>query len=304
MRTLPGTLGGTAAVVVLGFVLGHYGSHKTAASPVPLDRQASVAAFTVSYPGSWHVVSPPTTPLTQLSDALALAADGAQRGRLVIGIQQIGVPSALPPRLAAALPRSTAPQVVSLGGRRFYRFLNLTPQGQQMAESVYSLPTTSGTVTAVCSAPAFTVPFTSVCERILSTIRLTTAKVVSMNADPGYAFALNRILGPLNQARHAAGPGLRSAHVSRRVRAASALAAAHAQAAAATRRISAGSVGAANRALAAALRLNAGAYTALARAAARGDVPAYERAEAALASARSGLDAVFIQLRQIGYVIH
>lgn len=301
---LPRTLAGTAAVVVLGFVLGHYGSNKTVASPAPLDHQASVAAFSIRYPGSWHVVPAPAMPLVQLSNALALAGDGTQRGRLVIGTQQTGAPSALPPRLAAAVAPSTTPQTVSLGGRGFFRFLNLTPQGQQMAESVYSLPTTSGTVTAVCSAPTFTVRFTSMCERILSTIRLTTLKVVSMNADPGYAFALNRILAPLNQVRRTAGPGLRSAHVSERVRAASALATAHARAAAAARRISAGTAGAANRVLVTTLQSSAGAYKDLARAATRGDVPAYGRAEAALAAARSGLDAVYNQLRRLGYLIH
>ena len=52
-----------------------------------------------------------------------------------------------------------------------------------------------------------------------------------------------------------------------------------------------------------ALQRNATAYRALAQAATKDDVPAYGRAEAAVASAGSGLNAAFTQLRQLGYTI-
>ena len=101
----------------------------------------------------------------------------------------------------------------------FYRYLNLTPQGQRTPESVYVLPTTAGTITAVCSAPTFTTRFTSSCERVLSTLKPTAGDVLSIGVDPGYALQLNRILGQLNGARRSAGPGLRSSRVrTRRLR--------------------------------------------------------------------------------------
>lgn len=303
MRTLPRTLAGALAVAVVGFVLARYGAGKTTASPPPLDRQASVAAFRIDYPSTWHVAPATAVPLLPMADVLRLAADATGHSTLLIGTQQTTTP-ALPPRLAAAVPPTTKPQVVTLGTSSFYRYLNLTPQGQSMPESVYLLPTSVGTVTAVCTAPTFTTSFTSACERVLSTLKLTAGDVRSIGADPGYALQLNRILGQLNSVRRSAGPGLTSRKVASRVRAASALATAHAAAASATSHISVGQVSAANQALVTALNQNAAAYRALARAAARHDAAAYGRAQAALSAAVSGLNGAYIQLRQLGYAIH
>ena len=302
MRTVLRTLAGAVAVAVVGFALARYGAGKSAAAPPPLDRQASVANFRVNYPSTWHVVPAATVPLVPLGDVLTLAATGSSNSRLVIGTQQATGPAALPPRLAAAVPPSTKPQIVTLGTTRFYRYLNLTPQGQDVAESLYVLPTSAGTITAVCSAPKFTTRFTSSCERTLSTIKLTAGDVLAIGVDPGYALELNRILGQLNDVRRSAGAGLRSSRVGTRARAASALATAHARAAAAAGHLS-GQVSSANPTLVSALQHNATAYQALARAASKDDVPAYGRAEAAVASAGSGLNAAFTELRQLGYTI-
>ena len=296
-------MAGTAAVAVVGFALARYGSGTTTASPPPLDQQASVADFKINYPAGWRVQPPIPVPLVPLGDVLALAADGDKRSRLVIGTQQTTEPASLPPRLAAAVPSTTRPQVVTLGRQRFLRYLNLTPQGQNLAESVYALPTTAGTVTAVCSAPAFSTRFTSDCERLLSTLKLTTGDVASLTVDPGYALELNRVLRELDRVRRSAGPALRSGHLRDRVRAASALAAAHSQAATAASHIDAGTVSAGNQALVSALTANADAYKALAHAAARRDVSAYGRAETALSAAGSALAAAYDQLRRLGYQI-
>jgi hypothetical protein len=303
MRTVARTLAGTAAVAVVGFALARYGSGKTTASPPALDRQASVADFKVNYPSGWTVRPATPVPLVPLGDVLTLAANGSGRSRLVIGTQQTTAPAALPPRLAAVVPPTTRPQIVTLGGQRFLRYLNLTPQGEHVAESIYALPTTVGTITAVCSAPTFSARFTSDCERLLSTIKLTTGDVTSVTVDPGYALQLNRILGQLDQVRRSTGPALRSRRVRDRVRAASALATAHAQAASAASHIDVGTMSAGNQALVSALHANADAYKALAQAAARQNVSAYGRAQAALSAAGSGLNAAYDQLRQLGYRI-
>ncbi|MGZ4299202.1 MAG: hypothetical protein ACXVVK_19365, partial [Solirubrobacteraceae bacterium] len=159
------------------------------------------------------------------------------------------------------------------------------------------------TITAVCSAPTYTTRFTSNCERVLSTLKLTTGDVLSVSVDPGYALELNRILDPLNGVRRSAGPRLRAGKVHTRMLAASALATAHARAATAAGDIPGGRVSSANRALVSALAQNAAAYKALARAAGKQNVPAYGRAEAAIASAGSGLTAAYAQLRALGYTI-
>jgi hypothetical protein len=304
MRTLPRTLAGAIAVAVVGFGLARYGAGKTTAAPPPLSRQASVAGFKINYPSTWRVAQATTVPLVPMGDVLTLAANASKSSMLVIGTQQTTTPAALPTRLAAAVPPSTKPQVVTLGNASFYRYLNLTPQGQKAVESIYTLPTSVGTITAVCSAPTFTTRFTSDCERALATIKLTTGDPLSISVDPGYALELNRILGQLNDVRHSAGPGLRSSKAGTRARAASVLATAHAQAAAATSHISVGQVSSANQALVTALHQNASAYKALAQAAAKQNVSAYGRAQAAVASAGSGLDAAYSQLRQLGYTIH
>lgn len=302
MQILLRTLAGAVAVAVVGFALARYGTSKSTAAPPPLDRQASVADFRVNYPSTWRVVPATNVPLVPLGDVLTLAA-GSSNSRLVIGTQQTSTPAALPARLAAAIPPSTRPHVVTLGAASFYRYLNLTPQGQNAPESVYALPTSVGTITAVCSSPTFTVRFTSSCERVLSTIKLTAGDVQSIGVDPGYALQLNRIVGQLNAVRRSAGPGLRSSRVATRAHAASALAAAHAQAATAAGHIRVGRVSSANQALVTALTHNATAYRALAQAAGKRDVSAYGRAEAAVVSASSGLSAAYTQLRQLGYTI-
>jgi hypothetical protein len=160
MRPLLRTLALAAAVAAVGFALARFGSSKSPAAPAPLDRQASVANFKLNYPSGWTVRAATTVPLVPLGDALALGSDQSKDSRLVIGTQQTTAAGTLPPKLAAVLPPTTRPQVVSIGGRDFLRYLNLTPQGQNVAESIYALPTTAGTITAVCSAPAYTARFT------------------------------------------------------------------------------------------------------------------------------------------------
>ena len=290
-------------MAVVGFALARYGAGKSTASPPPLDRQASVADFRVNYPSAWRVTPAANVPLVPLRDVVSFADAGSAGSRLVIGTQQTST-AALPSRLAAAVPPSTRPQMVTLGASSFYRYLNLTPHGQDTPESVYVLPTSAGAITAVCAAPTFTTRFTNSCERVLSTLKVTGGDVLSIGVDPGYALQLNRILGQLNGVRRSAGPELRSSRVRTRARAASALAAAHARAASAIGHIGVGRVSSANQALATALGRNATAYQALAQAADRENVSAYERAQAAVASAGSDLSAAYTQLRQLGYTIH
>lgn len=304
MRTLPRTLLTGVVVALVGFALARYGAGKTTAAAPPLTRQASVADFKVSYPSTWRVQPAATVPLVPLSDVVTLADPSAKGSTLVIGTRQTSDPSKLPARLAAAVPPSTRADVVTLGGASFYRYLNLTPQGQSTAESYYALPSSAGTITAVCAAPTYTARFTSECERVLATVRLTTGNVLSVGVDPGYALELNRALGQLNAVRRSAGPGLRSAKVPVRARAASALSTAHAQAATAVGHISAGTVSVANKALVSALTANATAYKALAQAAAKQDTRAYGKAETAITSAATSLNSAYAQLRQLGYVIH
>ena len=261
-----------------------------------------MADFKVNYPSTWRVVPAANVPLVPWATCSRSLTAPPIHG------SSSGLSRLDPRRAARPARRSHTPHHPAAGGpargTSFYRYLNLTPQGQNAPESVYTLPTSAGTITAVCSAPTFTMRFTSDCERALATMKLTSGDARSISVDPGYALELNRILGQLNDVRRSAGPGLRSSKIGTRVRAASALAVAHAQAAAAAGHISVGQVSSANQALVTALSQNASAYKALAHAAVKQNVSEYGRAQAAVASAGSGLDAAYSQLRQLGYTIH
>jgi hypothetical protein len=304
MRSLTRTLAGLVVVAAVAFGWAHYGLKKTPAPPPPLDRQASVADLKVDYPSDWRLESATPDSQLALTDPLTLASPQVKDGRLVIGTTHPASPGDLPASLAAGLSRRPTRQVVSLGDADFYRYLDVTPVGSSDRESIYVLPTTIGTVTAVCSAQSPTTAFTASCERVLATVRLSSGNVLSLGVDPGYAFALNRILNQLNTARRSAGPGLRNADPRARAAAATTLATAHAHAAAAAGHISGIGVNVANQALVSALDANAAAYRSLAQAAGAQDVAGYARAQTAIAAAGRALDAALAQLRQSGYQVH
>ncbi|MGH2873770.1 MAG: hypothetical protein ACRDL5_15070, partial [Solirubrobacteraceae bacterium] len=212
---------------------------------------------------------------------------------------------ALPATVAAALGRLPSPQLVVLGGRTLRRYLDAPLAGGRGVASVYLLPTTVGTVTAVCSSASFSARFTATCERVLADVT-PPGTVLSLRVDAGYAVALNRILTGLDSVRRHAGPGLASTNATVRAHAASALATASATAAVAAGQISSagvspGSVSAANPALVMALTRSAAAYRALATASGGHDAAVYGSAEAAVAAAERALAGAFAQLRALGY---
>jgi hypothetical protein len=306
MRNLIRTL--TSAVFIfgaLGFVLARYGTAAHKSTPVALDHSATAAYFSVDYPSNWTRASTRDVPRVPLTGSVALIPTATGNAELVIGTASGVDPenaSSLPTGLSSALP-DAKPQIVTLGGASFYRFLNLSPPGQAVSESIYTLPTTIGTITAVCSDGTQSVSFTSSCERVLATIKMTNGKVLSLTADAGYALAVNRILGQLNSARTAEAGGLRSSSASARERAATRVAAADDQAANAAHHITQTIVSLANISLEAALRLNATGYRALARATSRNSQTGYVAAQSEVSQSQTALNGVYAQLRGYGYKI-
>ena len=303
MRTLTSTVFLAAAA---GFAIAHYASPGSSSSPPPLTAHAAAANFSVRYPSAWRRTAAPSPAQMPLAGTVALAVAQPAGAELVVGTNHALEPSdlptgALPAHLRAALPAPPRPQIVTLGGSSFYRYLNLAPTGENVSESVYVLPTTAGTITAVCSAARPSVSFTSSCERVLGTLKVTAGDVMSLTVDAGYAFQLNQILGRLNASRSAASGGLRSGDLKARALAADQLAAADDQAASAAHHITSTDVSLANQPLEGALEMNAAAYRALAAAALKPDTVGYQRAETALARSQQALDAVYAQLRSFGY---
>jgi hypothetical protein len=240
-----------------------------------------------------------------LSDALTLAPTGAGKA-LVIGTRSPGGSAGqLPAALRTAASTDPPAQIVSLGGRRLYRYPNLTPGGHGVTESVYLLDTTNGTIGAVCAAQKPSSSFTGTCERVLATLQLTSGRVLAPQVDAGYALQLDAAVTKLNTARRALGPKLSTGSLGSRAQAAQQLATAHAQAASSATRLSPQPSGlrAANRALVSALGRTASAYRALGRAITDRRQTAYNGAEGQIAVGARALATAFSRLRALGYRI-
>ncbi|MHB1569408.1 MAG: hypothetical protein ACYC0H_09405 [Solirubrobacteraceae bacterium] len=303
MRTLVRGLAGIVVVAAVGFLWAHFGLTRTRASPPPLDRALSAPGLTIHYPSSWRRAAGGGPAV--LPGALALASSQTDGARLEVATVGALRPLALPSSVQAALARVPQPQLVLLGGMNFRRYLDAPLTGGRGVASIYELPTTAGTVTAVCSSRAFSTSFTSTCERVLASAR-PSGTVLSLQVQGGYALALNRIMDTLDTVRGRAGPGLSATSPSARARAASELAAAHAAASRAAAQITRDgvpptSVSAVNPLLVSALSRCGAAYAALAQAATSRDAAAYAAAEAKVAAGERLLTTAFAQLRAIGY---
>jgi hypothetical protein len=271
--------------------------------PAPLNGHATAGPLRVSFPTNWKQETPPASPALGLTDELALAPSSSTGGTVVIGRATTTDASLLPQKLLASLPSQPKPQVVSLNGAQYYRYLDLTPQGANGPVSVYALPTTAGTVIGACLKSGASARFAGECERVLGTVRPTSGSVLALGPSAAYASGLNAAISKLNLVRATADPQLRSARTpAAQVRAANELAAAHKSAAATVSGLSAGPAESANVTLAASLLSTSDAYASLARAAAGGgDTQGYATASAALARAQGQLRAAFTQLSQLGY---
>ncbi len=295
IRRRSGTLAIVAVlgVAVLGFVIAR--TTGGSISQPAATRLASSGMLEVSPPAGWRRQSPQTSQQFGLTDEIALIAP-APGGGLIVG--RIAGPgsSPLPPTLVATLQSTPGAEAVALGGATFNRYLS-SARADGRPESVYTLTTTVGTVVGLCLEPA---PRSS-CEQLLGTLRVSSG---AQTAGPSesYAAALGGAIGKLNLARSRAGTQLSGARdAGAQAAAATALAAAHAEAASAVLALNAGPASAANSALAHALQTTATAYTALAQAASRGDQHAYAVARAALVNDAQALNSAFAELRTYGY---
>lgn len=300
MRLLLRTLPSAVLLAALGFAIARLAHKHTAPPPTPLTQSAAGAGFVVSYPGAW-TPRPDLAAKAPLTNSVALAPHRPQNAQLLIALAHPASPGGLAPGLRGTLARVPAPKVVRLGAMSFYRYLGAAPKGMAVSEAVYTLPTSTGTLTGICSAPGGTVAFTSTCERVLATVRLTSGRALSLTVSTDYAFQLNRILTHLGAVRSSAAAGLRSSNPKIIAAAASKLAAADASAAAQARHITGSGVSAANDQLADALDMAARAYGGLTGAANALDTAGYQRAQASIVRAAAALDAAYAQLRRFGY---
>jgi hypothetical protein len=169
-------------------------------------------------------------------------------------------------------------------------------------ERTYVMPTTTGTVIAICRPMKVSPAFMTNCAGVLATIRLRSGRALPVGVSNPYARALSAVITQLNAVRSSAARQLATAGTEQaQASAALKLARAHAQAASSVTHLQAGQAARANAALAHALLVTADGYRALALAASHLNLSAYKTARAALATAAQTQDSAFQQLRAFGY---
>ena len=289
---------GALVAAALGIAASSGDSPSTAA-PLPLDRQATIGPARFAYPSSWRSDTTATVSGHALSPGLTLVSPRSPSGRLVIGVPGQtgqGIPTWLIP---APLATTAAPQVVTLGARRFFRLLAL---GSAHHENLYATIATNPPIFAACQTSSSA--FARDCERVLGTLVLTPVASPAPTTDPAYARQLSQVLSTLNQARGTVSHQLSLASTGpEQARAASRLAAAHLTAAISVSHLNAGAAAAVNRRLLAALQLTARAYGKLAVAATAANAGAYGTAQQAVRAANTSLSATLARLRALGYVV-
>jgi O-antigen/teichoic acid export membrane protein len=293
-------VGASVAAAALGFTLAR--GSGDAPTPAKLDKQASAGPVRISFPSDWRRQSVPEGYITSLSNQLAVGPGPPHQRMLVVGSAPTQDPTLLPRSLLARLKSVPRPQMITLGGMKFFRYSNLSLDGAGRSESIYTLPTTIGTILGVCSMPSTHRGFAAECERVLATLKLASGTPVVPGPSPVYASSLNRALATLDAVRRRAGTRLNIARTPAAVtQAAGELASAHDAAASTVARLNAGSAAGANAALAKALSLTGAAYSDLRRAAARGDRAAYRRAASALRGAGGAVQSALAELSSFGY---
>ncbi len=299
---------GVAAAVV-GFVVAP-SSGGGRSRPVALTQSATAGPLRVLFPAGWRTSTtiPSGVAPLRLSDAVTLSAGAsAPGGELVLGTMTAQGEPVLPTTFTASLTASPQGYPVKLGSpsQTFMRYPDLHPKGAAPAESVYALPTESGTATAVCILPqSNATAFAATCEQVVGSLT-TTGKVLPLTANLAYAQALDAIVAKLNAAVAASSEKLATA-TDQRSQAAAAIALGHAyrQTASAAEKLTPGpSAGAANAAIVSASRRLAAAYTRLSSGAAHNDARAYVGARATIKREESALGAAYRRLAENGYTV-
>jgi hypothetical protein len=268
----------------------------------PSRRLLAAGVLEVPIPHGWARAAPTAAVTLGLVDAVALTTTPDPTGTLIVG-RAAAVSGQLPPELTSTLAGTPAPQLVTLGGARYYRYLDLTPRSGGGSESVYALPTTAGTMLAVCVNHAPGSDLAARCERVLSADRLTPGTVAA-NPQAAFAAAFRAVIRKLDVVRVTATQRFNTApNAPAQAAAAATLAAAHSEAAAALGRLVAGSATDANASVASTLRVIAAGYRSLGRAATRGDAAAYAAATAKISHANVDLSSAFARLQALGYQV-
>jgi hypothetical protein len=290
-----------AALAAAGFVAGGSGSEDTG---IEFDRSASAGSLAVSFPSPWErLTEQPQVPRIELSDPLVVAS--GPDGRLEAGLVAAGGPTLLPEGFRKLLPEAPPRgEPVRLGKLQAYRYAGLEPKGVDRPLTLYTVPTSGGVATIVCSARGQgAAELLDECEAAATTLELSGVKAFALGPNQAYADSLAEVLGELGAARIGGEGALRRAGTQDDQGAAAArLADAYAAASRALARVRVSPADAeANSALVAGLRQTAGAYRRAASAARQGAAAAYAAARADVRRGGARLELALKRLERLGY---
>ena len=291
------------AAAAIGFLIAHSSSSKSQPPAPALVGSASAGPMQISLLPGWASHKVPASANLGLSNELAVAPASTTGGLLVMGTAAKTNSTLLPGGLVSTLQGSPTAQTVTLGHTQFYRYLNLTPRGAQNPETAYAVPTTIGSVVAICQPQGAGTTFLADCERIIGTLQLSSASVLGLGPSSSYASGLKAAIAKLNAQQSSAGARLSSAKKpSDQASAANDLATAFRQAGASVQKLQSGPAAAStNAAIATALQNVGAGYTGMGQAAAHNNGSGYNAARRRVASATDDLRAAFNRLSQLGY---
>ena len=316
-RGLPGGLvWGLAAVVVValavgGYLVGHSGGKAKAAAPT---GGISAGKATVAIPSGWHEIkNVPDVPYLPLKEAVGMSPSAGDKDGLVLGKAHLTWPYLLPLALIgheSAQPRSaynTRAYVVKIGKVQAHRTSGLKFGSATGLYTIFTFPQQGATEVpaAVCYSKTSSVSALEDCERVVSGISVSDAKLYDLVPSSAYASSVSAALGTLNTSRASGIKALKLAKTgAAQAKAARSLSKAY-KAAGARLRASAPPAYArpANDKIVAAMGSAAGAYGSLATAAAAKSSSRYSAARAKASAAEKRLADAILDLRNLGYSV-
>ncbi|CAA9463001.1 MAG: hypothetical protein AVDCRST_MAG38-341, partial [uncultured Solirubrobacteraceae bacterium] len=278
------------------------------AGPLPQALEISSGAVRIAYPSTWQPLSDAESPAgLSLQAPLGLAprpgVEAQPHSRLFAGMVPESGPSLLPLDLERRIERTGNRETVRLGTHEAYRYRDVTLSGQDVASTLYTVPTSGGVAMIACSAPRFVDTLEGQCEAMATTLRLSGVESLPLGPNAAYGRLVSGVLVRLDDARRHGRQWLRLAkRAPGQARRAADLETAFRGAAA--RLASSGSragTGEIHRALVESLRGIRNGYGELATAAAAGDRRRYDAARRIVSAREARLSRVLERMRRLGY---
>jgi hypothetical protein len=294
-----------------GFLIGHSGGKAKAAVPA---GGISAGNATVSIPSGWHELkNVPTVPYLPLNEAVGMTPSAGGEDGLILAKAHLSWPFLLPTTLIgheSAQPRNAYNQrayVVRIGHLQAHRTSGLKFGGASALYTIFTFPQQGATEipAAVCYSKTGSVSALESCERVVSGVSVSDAKLYDLAPSSTYASKVSAALKDLEQTLSLGLKALGKAKTpAKQAGVARTIAKAYRRA-----RTDLRSAGAtpyarpANDKIIAALSGAAGASDSLASAAAAKSSKLYSVASKAVATAEQQLENAVTDLRNLGYSV-